>query len=288
LLGICGNEADTRFVEELIRHSQVHQQFKPGLDAALGCYLTLGGERALAAIERDYLGNPAAEYTDTYSAIMAIRVHGTELDQFPQARLAAALRLVLNRPPLAELVIPDLARWEDWSVIDRLTEPFVNAGPDNGFIRVPIAHYMLVCPLPEANAAIQRLRQVDPQAVDQAEYSVASPSNAPAAARRRDPPTLIPPAALPPSTDTRGAQSVSGSADASAERPAAATLWKGLILLAGIGVCVGAAVMLLGRRSPSLGPQSANEPADDVPPPRNVPKADQKNGFAEGPYNREM
>ncbi len=219
LLGICGSEADTKFVEELIRLSHVHQEFKAGLDAALGCYLTLGGERALAAVEQDYLGNPAAEYTDTFSAIMAIRVHGTELKQFPQARLAAALRLVLNRPPLADLVIPDLARWQDWSVIDRLTELFVSAGPDIEFIRVPIVRYLLVCPLPEASAALEHLRQVDPQSVDRAKNFFS--------------------------------QTASGNADILVERPAAFTLWKGLIFLAGVSACIVAAALLRRRRSSS-------------------------------------
>ena len=33
---------------------------------------------------------------------------------------------MLDRPQLADLVIPDLARWEDWSVMDRLVELFKN------------------------------------------------------------------------------------------------------------------------------------------------------------------
>ena len=55
LLGIRGSEADIELVEELIVRSRAEREFALGLDAALGCYMTLGGERALVAVERDYL-----------------------------------------------------------------------------------------------------------------------------------------------------------------------------------------------------------------------------------------
>ena len=61
-----------------------------------------------------------AEYIDVFSAIAALRFHGTEGDKVSRQRIVAALRHVLDRPKMADMVIPDLARWEDWSVLDRL------------------------------------------------------------------------------------------------------------------------------------------------------------------------
>jgi hypothetical protein len=251
LLGIRGSEADIELVEELIVRSRAEREFALGLDAALGCYMTLGGERALVAVERDYLGNPGAEYTDVYSAVMAVRVHGTELEQFPQARLAAALRLVLNQPSLADLVIPDLARWEDWSVVDRLVELFLHAQPDVEFIRTPIVRYLRVCPLPEAAVAIEQLRQVDPRAVERAETVFAFPSGDLAASFAEQPETqlMIPPAAPPAAGAANAGPTAGDGAAISAKQPATMALDSTAIFLAGAAALAAVAVLLRRRRS---------------------------------------
>ena len=73
-------------------------------------------------VEDLFLKNKDAEYTDTYATIMALRFHGTRRERHSAERLLEGLRTMLDRPQLADLVIPDLARWEDWSVIDRLVD----------------------------------------------------------------------------------------------------------------------------------------------------------------------
>jgi hypothetical protein len=240
LLGVCGNEADLELIDELIARSRLDPDFDLGLDAALGCYLTLGGERALGRVEREYLGNPHADYGEVFSAVMAVRVHGTELDRFSQARLAASLRLVLDQPPLADLVIPELARWEDWSVIQRLEGLFIEANPDIEFIRVPIVRYLRACPLPEASEAVERLKRVDPQAVQRADtFFFGSFSDAPFADKsvEHEPPLVAPvgkpqPPSEPPRTIT---------ADDAASSPAGnatTKFWRRWIFLMGSLVIV--------------------------------------------------
>ncbi len=44
------------------------------------------------------------------------------------------LRAVLEREEMADLVIPDLARWEDWSVIERLTSLFTDAKKESNWV----------------------------------------------------------------------------------------------------------------------------------------------------------
>ncbi len=56
---------------------------------------------------------------------LALRVLGQETDLIPKQRLVAALRNMLDRPQLADLVIPDLARWQDWGA----------AGPPGGAVQ---------------------------------------------------------------------------------------------------------------------------------------------------------
>ncbi len=57
-----------RIVEEAIRARGASDQDVLGMDAALSCYLSLGGQVALQRIEQDYLGNAAAHYSDAYAA----------------------------------------------------------------------------------------------------------------------------------------------------------------------------------------------------------------------------
>jgi hypothetical protein len=166
MLGVCGQPEDVASLEELIRSSD--REMKTALDAMIACYLTLKGPEGMPLIEELFLGNPKAEYTDTYSAIMALRFHGQEEQAVPKDRLLAGFRLMLDRPELADLVIPDLARWEDWSAMPRLVELFKNATEESNWVRVPVINYLRACPLPEAKAQIDELAQIDPDAVKRA------------------------------------------------------------------------------------------------------------------------
>jgi hypothetical protein len=99
---------------------------------------------------------------------MALRFLGEESAQVPKDRVLKSLRLLLEEPKLADLVIADLARWQDWSAIDRLVELFEKAEADNIFVREPIVNYLRACPLPQAAEAITRLEKIDPEAVRRA------------------------------------------------------------------------------------------------------------------------
>jgi hypothetical protein len=138
------------------------------LDALIACYLTLSGEAGIPLINELFLANQQAPYADTYAAIMAVRFHGTEGGVIARSALVSSLHHVLDRKDLADLVIPDLARWSDWSQIDRLTELFINADEDNNWVRVPVVNYLRACPKPEAKAALKKLEEVDPDAVKRA------------------------------------------------------------------------------------------------------------------------
>ncbi|MCK4683536.1 MAG: hypothetical protein KAT44_01150, partial [Pirellulales bacterium] len=49
-----------------------------------------------------------------------------------------------------------------------LTTIYVDATPENIFVREPIVNYMKACPLPEAASALVKLREIDPDAVRRA------------------------------------------------------------------------------------------------------------------------
>jgi hypothetical protein len=164
-------------LETMIRSDD--RQLKQGLDALIGCYLTLNGPDGLPLIEDLFLKNKKAEYTDTYSAVMALRFHGQETDVIPKDRLLVSMRHLLDHPELADQIIPDLARWEDWSVMDRLVELFKNADEKSRWVRIPVIRYLQAAVAQEgevgkrAQAYMTELEKVDPETVERAKSFLA-------------------------------------------------------------------------------------------------------------------
>jgi hypothetical protein len=115
-----------------------------------------------------FLANAKSEYADTYSAIMALRFHGTEGGVIDREKIVKSVRHMLNRPQLADLVIPDLARWEDWESMDDLVKLFKTADEKSSWVRVPVINFLRACPLPEAKEHLAELEKIDPAAVKRA------------------------------------------------------------------------------------------------------------------------
>jgi len=166
MLGAYNSPDDVQLLETMIKSKD--RQTKGALDALVAAYLTIKGPEGMPLVEEMFLKNKDAEYTDTYATIMALRFHGTEDKIIPRKRLLEGLRMMLDRPQLADLVIPDLARWEDWSVIDKLVELFKNSDDESSWVRVPVINYLRACPLPEAKTRIDELAKIDPETIKRA------------------------------------------------------------------------------------------------------------------------
>ena len=166
MLGICGTEANAVEFESMIRSSDPDK--RAGLDALIASYLMLRGPEGLKLINEQFLANRKATYPDVYASVMALRFHGTEAEALPKEAILASMRHLLSAPDLADLVIPDLARWGDWTQIDRLCELFKSANDDNSWVRVPVVNYLRACPLPEAKERLAELEKIDPKAVKRA------------------------------------------------------------------------------------------------------------------------
>ncbi len=170
----------TAFVPELVRIAE--RQRKLGLDAMIACYLTLCGKQGEAAqgldqIDQRFLIDAKADYTHIYSSLMALRFLGEEqTEMVPLARVLQSARLLLDSPEFADQIITDLARWEDWSVLDRLTEMYEQSfEPDlNKYIREPIITYLDVATEQSgevgerAERALAKIEPLDPDAVRRA------------------------------------------------------------------------------------------------------------------------
>jgi hypothetical protein len=182
MLSVCGQAEDIALLEKLIRSED--RQTRTALDAMIGSYLTLKGPEGMPLVEDLFLKNDKAEYTDTYSAIMALRFIGTETTSISRARLMEGLRHMLSRPKLADLVISDLTRWQDWSAMPRLVELFKTADDESSWVRVPVINYLRACPLPEAKTHLDELAKLDPEAVKRASFYLPQASVPPEGAQR--------------------------------------------------------------------------------------------------------
>lgn len=174
MLGVCGEAADIPMLKEMILSTDRKQ--RAGLDALVACYLILTGPEGMKLVEETFLKNTKAEYADTYAAIMALRFHATDTNIIPKERLLEGFRHMLERPQLADLVIPDLARWEDWTCMERLVELFKKADEKTSWVKVPVVNYLRACPLPIAKDYIKELEKLDPESVKRAHTFFPLPS----------------------------------------------------------------------------------------------------------------
>ena len=123
MLGLCGKEEDARLMEAKIMEQT--DDFRLGVDGIMGGYLLLTGDKGLALLETQKLINPKAPFSETYAAMQALRFMWQYGDgRISVPRLRESMRLLLDRPELADLVIADLSRMKDWSVQDKLMKMY--------------------------------------------------------------------------------------------------------------------------------------------------------------------
>ncbi len=167
LLAQCGGEAEAGWLEELLARPHWSTQEVRWLDAAIACYLSLRGPQGLEFVKRRFLG-PQVPFAETFAAVLAIRFHGQQEKIISREKLIQTLHALLDRPRMVDLVLPDLARWEDWSLVERLSRMFEQLGPEEQFVRPAIVRYMLACPRPEAKQVLARWEKQYPRLVRQA------------------------------------------------------------------------------------------------------------------------
>lgn len=196
LLGLCGNEDDAKMMEAKI--GEQTQDFRLGIDGLISGYLLLTGEQGLASIDTSKLRDKKAPFSETYAAMQALRFMWTYgNNRISKERLRQSMRELLDRPELADLVVADLARWEDWSVQERLMKLYGQGEYSIPSIKRAIVRYLLTAAkvqppkadetkkddpaatksksdeLPasalQARANLDKLRETDPKTVKEAE-----------------------------------------------------------------------------------------------------------------------
>lgn len=142
MLGLCGTEDDIKLLERKILEPT--DELRLGIDGVMGGYLLLAGEKGLATLETKKLADKKAPFSETYSAMQAIRFMWQYGDnKFDHDRLRQSMRILLDRPELADLVIADLARMKDWSVQDKLMVLFDDEAYSIPSLKRAIVRYTL-------------------------------------------------------------------------------------------------------------------------------------------------
>ncbi|WP_417386225.1 hypothetical protein [Gimesia sp.] len=182
LLGLCGTGEDVSFMEQKI--NEPTKEFRLGIDGVISGYLLLTGADGLDKIDETKFVPKDIAFSETYAAMQALRFMWTYGDgRIDKERLRKSMRLLLDRPELTDLVVADLARWDDWSVLDRLMDMYGTGDYDIPSIKRAIVRYLLVASKgknkkgggPDAATAekakklLDKLRKEDPKTVQSAE-----------------------------------------------------------------------------------------------------------------------
>lgn len=144
MLGLCGNKDDIKLMEEKITAKT--EDFRLGIDGVMYGYLILAKEKGLKVLEKTKLQDKEVPFSETYAAMQAMRyVWRYHPDHISKKRLRQAMRLLLERPEYADLVIADLSRWQDWEVQDRLMEIYDDEAYSIPSVKRAIIRYMFQC-----------------------------------------------------------------------------------------------------------------------------------------------
>jgi hypothetical protein len=285
MLGVCGTKSDAERIGRILvggnsgteaaagPQQADMAELRSGLDALIACYVTLRGPEGLDLVDSLFLQRKDRDIpvTETYAAVMALRFLGEESQIVPRQRVLQSLRILLDEPKLADLVIADLARWQDWSAIGKLTELFEKAEADNIFVREPVVNYLRACPLPEAAAALVKLEKIDPEAVRRAatlagfagaiQPKPAAPATADGATEADDP-------GEPPPADAATPRAETVAVPAGVDSPGLDTR----------------DAALAARIAPVLGDEEATDERVGIDPSRPADKGEQAGGAGARPY----
>ena len=154
MAGLCGKPEDAPILEKKI--VTLDGNFRLGIEGVMAGYILLRGEDGLKLLEDTKLRMTVAKsadgqeiklpFSEVYAVMQALRFMWTyEPNHLSKDRLKQSMRLFLDDPTMADLVITDLARWKDWSIQDRLMTMFDDDKFAIPSIRRAIVKYLLYC-----------------------------------------------------------------------------------------------------------------------------------------------
>ncbi len=146
VLGLCGNDEDAKFLAGQIFSPVAPDDVRLGIDGMMGGYLLLTRSAGLKQLVDGKLRQPDTASTDLFAVLNALRFLWEYCrDRLPAAELRQALELFLERSEFAELVLPDLARWKNWDILDRLISQYGQEPFDYDAAKLKIIQFAQAC-----------------------------------------------------------------------------------------------------------------------------------------------
>lgn len=176
MLGLCGERSDAQLLGDLFFGNAKDYVF--GMEGIVTGYLFLTREEGLQKIREELLTQTTGEIDFLYPLMRSFRIvwaYGG--DRVPKPELIAAMRMFLKHDRLDELVIPDLARCEDWGSTDVLLSKYeMEKEAKSDSLRKQIIMFMMECALQKpddsgnlpptaqkAKAFLDRVEKEDPK-----------------------------------------------------------------------------------------------------------------------------
>ncbi len=144
LIGLSGKAEDEDFL--LAKIVEPRKSFQLGIEGVMSGYLMISGDRGLEQLLDAKIKTEGVPFSEVYAVMQTLRFMWTYApDRIPKDSLRAAMRLLLERADMADMAILDLARWEDWSILDRVVAMY-----DDEEFAIPatkraIIRYLLIC-----------------------------------------------------------------------------------------------------------------------------------------------
>ena len=181
MLGLCGTLEDAKLMEAKILVQT--DEFRLGIDGLMVGYLLILKDKGLDVLDEHKLANKKVPFSETFAAMQALRFMWTYgAGKIAPARLQQSMRILLDRPEMADWVITDLARWKDWSIQDKLMAKYGEGEYNNRPTKRAIVRYMIAASRDHATGGVPQpahavkgqqlldeLRKRDPKAVAEAE-----------------------------------------------------------------------------------------------------------------------
>ena len=181
MLGLCGNKSDAVFLKRQIGQPSA-DEIRFGVEGLMGGLLLLTGEDGLKFLEETRLQASGVSDMESLATVQALQFVWTyEPELFAKDRLRKSLHPTLQNSALREIVIRDLARWNDWTITPQLAEIYqANTEDDPGSLRA-IVGYLLTCcksdvasetQIADAAELLEQIRETDPKVVKMVERTL--------------------------------------------------------------------------------------------------------------------
>ena len=155
LLAVSSESEDAALLEPMI-DSFWQQSKTESLGTLLATYLELKGPDGLALIEQRYLQDRYRTIAEIRAALRALRFHLNEdTTNIPPEAALASMHILLERPQLMPLVIPDFIEHRDWRGLPQILHAFRTDAETSIWLRQSVLDYLRACPLGDAKTALQ-------------------------------------------------------------------------------------------------------------------------------------